>query len=342
MNIYYELEWDLFRDNALSTLSSFKSAISEPSTSRLVQNPWDRTDFWDVVPGETLGTPAKPRGRSKYAHMRALEDNPDRVEEPVKLSVIAEADEADDRLASAGKRMRRDGENGWDTKQAQYRAGGKGELSALGLDPSTPSKKRPRRAEMSPSGDEGDDFALPDYQESEEDVSDGVPTDEDASTPSDLPDSDIEAYPRTPRRRAQAGSASLATPRRRGVSSLAAPTPHSKAALRARANHKRARQLAVRPPPGPGHVSVEGTGGEDVDFGGEQDPWLRAMQVLHVASRPEGIEGNDGRSRDMLPCREAEYGRILGAVEELLEEGSGGCVCACYSTLHTSSTNSHL
>ena len=31
-----------------------------------------------------------------------------------------------------------------------------------------------------------------------------------------------------------------------------------------------------------------------------------------------------------LPCREEEYGRVLRAVEELLEEGSGGCICAYF------------
>nr|VWP01838.1 Uncharacterized protein [Ganoderma boninense] len=39
------------------------------------------------------------------------------------------------------------------------------------------------------------------------------------------------------------------------------------------------------------------------------------MHVLHVAARPGA-----------LPCREEEYGRVLRAVEELLEEGSGGCI----------------
>ncbi|EKM58737.1 uncharacterized protein PHACADRAFT_207509 [Phanerochaete carnosa HHB-10118-sp] len=323
MNLYYEFEWDLFRDNALSTLSSFKFAASEPSTSRLIQNPWDRTDSWDVAPGETPGTPAKPRSHSKYTFMRTLEDP---LEEP-KLSAIAETDEEDDRLGFAGKRKRRSCENERDVERTRYKAGGEDKLPVLGLDPSTPSKKRSRPAERPSSGGGSDDFAPSDYHdESEQDASDGVLTDEDASVPSDLPDSDVESHPHTPHRHAKAGSAGLCTPRRRAVGSFAAPTPHSKAALRARANHKRARQLAVRPPPGPGHASIQGTNGEDMDFGGEQDPWLRAMQVLHVASRPEGMEASDERSRDMLPCREAEYGRILGAVEELLEEGSGGCV----------------
>jgi origin recognition complex subunit 1 len=47
-----------------------------------------------------------------------------------------------------------------------------------------------------------------------------------------------------------------------------------------------------------------------------KDPWLRAMHVLHVAARP-----------DELPCRDEEYARILRSVRELIEEGSGGCVC---------------
>jgi len=52
----------------------------------------------------------------------------------------------------------------------------------------------------------------------------------------------------------------------------------------------------------------------------EMDPWLRAMQALHVGARPEA-----------LPCRAEEYARVMRAVEELLEEGSGGCICVCVS-----------
>ncbi|KAJ7286127.1 hypothetical protein C8J57DRAFT_1286799 [Mycena rebaudengoi] len=48
-----------------------------------------------------------------------------------------------------------------------------------------------------------------------------------------------------------------------------------------------------------------------------KDPWLRAMHVLHVGSRP-----------DALPCRETEFDNVLDAVSNILEEGSGGCVCA--------------
>jgi len=48
----------------------------------------------------------------------------------------------------------------------------------------------------------------------------------------------------------------------------------------------------------------------------ETDSWLRAMHALHVGARPEA-----------LPCRAEEYARVMRAVEELLEEGSGGCIC---------------
>jgi hypothetical protein len=51
----------------------------------------------------------------------------------------------------------------------------------------------------------------------------------------------------------------------------------------------------------------------------EKDPWLRAMHALHVGARPES-----------LPCRAEEYARVMRSVEELLEEGSGGCICALF------------
>lgn len=114
-----------------------------------------------------------------------------------------------------------------------------------------------------------------------------------------------EDLPRTPsRKRKRAPS----TPRRKRTNTLAAPTPHSKAALKARANRKR---IAVRPLPADRSTDIslhlEGL---------PQDPWLRAMHVLHVASRPEE-----------LPCRDEEYRKVLRSVEELVDEGSGGCVC---------------
>ena len=63
----------------------------------------------------------------------------------------------------------------------------------------------------------------------------------------------------------------------------------------------------------------------------EKDPWLRAMHALHVGARPEA-----------LPCRAEEYARVMRSVEELLEEGSGGCICAfvfCSAKAHSSSSS---
>lgn len=128
-----------------------------------------------------------------------------------------------------------------------------------------------------------------------------------------ISDSDVDDVPRTPRKRRRTTVLSLSksprTPRKRArAAQLAAPTPHSKAALRARARSRKT--LSVRLPP--------------PDFTQDYDrelkklpsnPWLRAMHVLHVAARP-----------DILPCREEEFSRVLRTVDELLEEGSGGCV----------------
>ncbi len=49
------------------------------------------------------------------------------------------------------------------------------------------------------------------------------------------------------------------------------------------------------------------------------------MHTLHVGSRPNA-----------LPCREEEYARVLKCVGELLEEGSGGCICkfVCFVSCH--------
>ncbi|KAI0276286.1 P-loop containing nucleoside triphosphate hydrolase protein [Russula aff. rugulosa BPL654] len=112
--------------------------------------------------------------------------------------------------------------------------------------------------------------------------------------------------PQTPSKKRKRPASTTSTPRRKRVApTLAAPTPHSKRALRARA-----RRPAMRAPP----LEMAGAFslGEDST---ETDPWLRAMHALHVGARPEA-----------LPCRTEEYGRVMRAVEELLEEGSGGCI----------------
>ncbi|KAG1835120.1 P-loop containing nucleoside triphosphate hydrolase protein [Suillus variegatus] len=117
----------------------------------------------------------------------------------------------------------------------------------------------------------------------------------------------IDDVPKTPsRKRKRALSTPKSTPSKKRAPKLAAPTPHSKAALR-----KRSRKApAIRVPP-PNLTQEHYNQLQNLP----PDPWLRAMHVLHVAARP-----------DVLPCREEEYSRVLRTVEELLEEGSGGCV----------------
>lgn len=126
---------------------------------------------------------------------------------------------------------------------------------------------------------------------------------------------DLFGPPRTPskKRKRSTGICSpskTTTPRKpKRRRTAIAPTPHSRKSLAARAQRQRHKQaLRIRPPPPlTSHLQLENL---------PADPWLRAMHVLHVGARP-----------DVLPCREEEYARCLRAVEELLEEGSGGCVC---------------
>ena len=127
------------------------------------------------------------------------------------------------------------------------------------------------------------------------------------------PDSANFDLPQTPSKKRKRPASTSSTPRRKRVApALAAPTPHSKRALRARA-----RRPAMRAPPPEmaGAFSL----GEDST---ETDRWLHAMHALHVGARPEA-----------LPCRTEEYGRVMRAVEELLEEGSGGCICELFASL---------
>lgn len=178
----------------------------------------------------------------------------------------------------------------------------------------TPHKKRKMMKTIPEDGykSEGSSSAHSDGDYKEQDDAESV--DLDVPDESDAPESEVEdeiPVPRTPsKKRKRMKTSSLpSTPRRKRTSKgLAAPTPHSKAALRARAKKK----MTVRPPPGADIVGNVWYSLENIP----KDPWLRAMHVLHVASRPEA-----------LPCREEEYGKVLRSVEELVEEGSGGCVC---------------
>ena len=128
--------------------------------------------------------------------------------------------------------------------------------------------------------------------------------------------SDSAGLPQTPSKKRKRSASMASTPRRKRVApALAAPTPHSKRALRARA-----RRPALRAPP-PEMAGALSLGEAET----ETDPWLRAMHALHVGSRPE-----------TLPCRSEEYARVMRAVEELIEEGSGGCICELLTLLPVS------
>ena len=120
---------------------------------------------------------------------------------------------------------------------------------------------------------------------------------------------DLDDVPKTPSKRKRGGQTSaMTTPRHKRIRTLAMPTPHSKAALRAR---RKKAPLVVKPPP-PEMNEEHYKQLQKLP----KDPWLRGMHVLHVAARP-----------NELPCREEEYARVLRSVLELTEEGSGGCVC---------------
>ncbi|KAG6856532.1 hypothetical protein H0H87_003457 [Tephrocybe sp. NHM501043] len=153
-----------------------------------------------------------------------------------------------------------------------------------------------------------------------------VETDDPVVEDGDEGESDDSAFyggrnePRTPSKKRKRGTSELqspkkrrntylATPRKPGKRTIVHPTPHSKAALKKRAKAKGSTdKFAIRP--------------ETLSFSAHdlshlpEDPWLRSMNVLHVGSRP-----------DALPCREEEFEKVLRCVGELLEEGSGGCVC---------------
>lgn len=155
-------------------------------------------------------------------------------------------------------------------------------------------------------------------EEEEHPVSGASDVDSEPDAHSETLEDDIPKTPSRERKRT-VSTPSQSTPRKSRSKKLAAPTPHSKAAIRKRNNRTGA---VVRVPP-PDLTREHYKQLEKLP----QDAWLRAMHVLHVAARP-----------DILPCRGEEYNRVLRTVEELLEEGSGGCVCGffnfCTGTTH--------
>ncbi|CAE6424946.1 unnamed protein product [Rhizoctonia solani] len=103
------------------------------------------------------------------------------------------------------------------------------------------------------------------------------------------------------------------TPSRPRVKGIAAPTPHSKAALRKRRGAidlSRLRGISNTdedPSLGVAASTLPDTVGSD--------PHVRAMYALHVGARPGA-----------LPCRDNELIRVLGDVADLVTSGVGGCI----------------
>ena len=177
-------------------------------------------------------------------------------------------------------------------------------------------KAKARAIDISESeADESDEFQVSDEDSEDEDAADvSVSEDgeEDGEEDGDYDELDSIGKPRTPSRKRKRLQTS--TPRKTKRSkTVVQPTPHSKAALarrqRATSSPRKRKTFAIRLPE------------QSLTFQASmahipKDPWLRSMHALHVGSRP-----------DSLPCREAEYERVLRCVGELLEEGSGGCIC---------------
>jgi origin recognition complex subunit 1 len=130
---------------------------------------------------------------------------------------------------------------------------------------------------------------------------------------------DYLGEPSTPSRKRKRSKTT--TPRKpKRAKTVVQPTPHSKASLarrkKATSSPRKRKTFAIRFP------------GQSLTFQASmahlpKNPWLRSMHALHVGSRP-----------DSLPCREAEYERVLRCVGELLEEGSGGCICEAPQISH--------
>jgi origin recognition complex subunit 1 len=193
----------------------------------------------------------------------------------------------------------------------------------------------PEEFTESEDGGSEDEYAS---QSSDEEDDEAGPSDSDSPADEDSDVSeDVLGEPRTPSKKrkrptvartySKSPSKSTRTPSKRTATTTTptttprkptkrrqpvAPTPQSRKSIATRKQKQKQKSLRVRPPPPlTSHLQLENM---------PTDPWLRAMHVLHVGARP-----------DVLPCREEEYARCLRAVEELVEEGSGGCVCKFHS-----------
>lgn len=171
------------------------------------------------------------------------------------------------------------------------------------------SRKRRNQEESSESEEDGSDEELVLETISEESDSErGHSASEDESMAEEPPVSDDDAEKGkkakgSTKKRKRGVVVSTVTPSKKRRKTTQ-PTPHSKAAMRARKKFK------IRPP------SALTQDDNSTLLNMEDDPYLRAMYTLHVGERP-----------DTLPCRDEEYVNIFENVLGLLQETSGGCIC---------------
>ena len=231
---------------------------------------WTR---WEV--GVSDAVPETPRPKSRVSKKRKAESE-------------SEGEESDSSLPSPSKRPK-------PARKAPARA-------------RPPVKKKPRTKTIL----EDEEFRPEPSRSPSPSGSSAHPSDAESDTPIERAGSDFDPdddVPKTPSKRKRGvRTSATTTPRHKRIRNLAMPTPHSKAALRAR---RKKVPLVVNPPP-PEMNEEHYKQLQRLP----KDPWLRGMHVLHVAARPSE-----------LPCREEEYARVLRSVLELVEEGSGGCVC---------------
>jgi origin recognition complex subunit 1 len=194
-----------------------------------------------------------------------------------------------------------------------------------------PPRKKVKLVTVNESESEGhgteDEYEASSEEEQErvDDILQDDGGEESDSSPISFSDDEPKTPSKKKRKRDTSGTRSptkrgTTTPRKsRTTKTLVHPTPHSKARRKNTVSSSpRKRRFAVRP-------QTLTYAAHDLSHL-PRDPWLRAMHVLHVGSRP-----------DALPCRDEEFERVLRCVGELLEEGSGGCVCMFPSALFVKS-----
>ncbi|KAG7089145.1 hypothetical protein E1B28_010851 [Marasmius oreades] len=171
--------------------------------------------------------------------------------------------------------------------------------------------KKVHEEEQQSDASSGEEFKAPASEDGSEDQEEEEAVEEEEEEEEEEPEEDDgqQKIPRTPRKRKRVATSIFTTPKRPRGRLQIQPTPHSKAAIRRRQKSSSpSKKKAV-------HLVRAYSAPDKVLKSLPQDPWLRAMHVLHVGSRPE-----------ILPCREDEYDSVLQTIRDMVEEGSGGCL----------------